>query len=149
MPEVINARQLIDIYDLQHCNNLRLGINWGPLHVRALNIASFIAALHDSGYVLGDIKPQNILVSNLALPSIIYTDSFQVKNPQNGKVHRCLVGSEGYIPPELIGKDISSIEQMEVHDRFRLGVIIYQLLFGGNSPFQGKWIGAGETPEIN
>ncbi|MFM6026615.1 MAG: hypothetical protein ACKPER_27480, partial [Dolichospermum sp.] len=28
-----------------------------------------------------------------------------------------------------------------------LGVIIYQLLFGGNSPFQGKWTGAGETPE--
>ncbi|MFM5892187.1 MAG: hypothetical protein ACKOQS_28495, partial [Dolichospermum sp.] len=41
------------------------------------------------------------------------------------------------------------IEQTEVHDRFRLGVIIYQLLFGGNSPFQGKWTGAGETPEPN
>ncbi|MFN6199653.1 MAG: GUN4 domain-containing protein, partial [Aphanizomenon sp.] len=36
-----------------------------------------------------------------------------------------------------------------VHDRFRLGVIIYQLLFGGNNPFQGKWTGAGETPDIN
>ncbi|MEH2177571.1 hypothetical protein [Nostoc sp.] len=26
---------------------------------------------------------------------------------------------------------------------------IYQLLFGGESPFAGKWIGAGETPETN
>ncbi|MHC5718011.1 MAG: WD40 repeat domain-containing protein [Nostoc sp.] len=28
-------------------------------------------------------------------------------------------------------------------------MIIYQLLFGGQSPFAGKWIGAGETPETN
>ncbi|QJB43342.1 hypothetical protein HGD76_02975 [Dolichospermum flos-aquae CCAP 1403/13F] len=52
-------------------------------------------------------------------------------------------------PPELIGKDFDSIEQTEVHDRFRLGVIIYQLLFGGNNPFQGKWTGTGEIPDIN
>ncbi|MBD2384723.1 protein kinase domain-containing protein [Cylindrospermum sp. FACHB-282] len=149
MPEVKNARQLIDIYNPQRCKRLKLGIHWRFLHITALNIASFIAALHDSGYVLGDIKPQNILVNNRALPSIIDTDSFQVKNPKNAKVYRCLVGSEGYTPPELIGKDISSIEQTELHDRFRLAVIIYQLLFGGNSPFQGKWTGAGETPEIN
>jgi serine/threonine protein kinase len=99
--------------------------------------------------VLGDIKPQNILVNNRALPSIIDTDSFQVINPKNGKVYHCLVGSEGYTPPELIGKDFDSIEQTEVHDRFRLGVIIYQLLFGGNNPFQGKWTGTGEIPDIN
>ncbi|BAY03882.1 hypothetical protein H6G54_23250 [Anabaena cylindrica FACHB-243] len=149
MPEVKNARQLIDIYNPQRCQKLKLGINWHFLHVTALNIASFIAAIHDSGYVLGDIKPQNILVNNRALPSVIDTDSFQVKNPKNGKVYRCLVGSDGYTPPELIGADIASIEQTEIHDRFRLAVIIYQLLFGGNSPFQGKWIGAGEPPEVN
>jgi DNA-binding helix-hairpin-helix protein with protein kinase domain len=95
MVEVRNARQLIGIYDPQHCNKLKLGINWRFLHVMALNIASFIAALHDSVYVLGDIKPQNILVNNRALPSIIYTDPFQVKNPQNRKIRRCLVGCQG------------------------------------------------------
>jgi hypothetical protein len=46
-----------------------------------------------------------------------------------------------------MGKDFDIIEQTEIHDRFRLGVIIYQLLFGGNNHFQGKWTGAGETPE--
>ncbi|MEH2440508.1 MAG: hypothetical protein V7K16_09440 [Nostoc sp.] len=73
----------------------------------------------------------------------------QVRNPKNNKVYRCLVGSEGFTPPELIDKDFSSIDQTEVHDRFRLAVIIYQLLFGGQTPFAGKWIGAGETPETN
>jgi WD40 repeat protein len=149
MPEIKNGKELIDVYNPRRRQTLKLEINWRFLHTTALNIVSIIEALHAAGYVLGDIKPQNILVNNRALPSIIDTDSFQVRNPTNGKVYRCLVGSQGYTPPELIGQDFSSIEQTEIHDRFRLGVIIYQLLFGGNSPFQGKWTGAGETPEPN
>ncbi|MFM6502446.1 MAG: protein kinase domain-containing protein [Dolichospermum sp.] len=149
MPEIKGGKELIDVYNPQRRKKLELEIDWRFLHTTALNIASIIAALHEAGYVLGDIKPQNILVNNRALPSIIDTDSFQIKNPRNSKVYRCLVGSEGYTPPELMGRDFDIIEQTEVHDRFRLGVIIYQLLFGGNSPFQGKWTGAGETPEPN
>ena len=149
MPEIKDGKELIDVYNPRRRQTLKLEIDWRFLHTTALNIVSIIEALHIAGYVLGDIKPQNILVNNRALPSIIDTDSFQVKNPNNGKVYRCLVGSEGYTPPELMGKDFDIIEQTEIHDRFRLGVIIYQLLFGGNSPFQGKWTGAGETPEPN
>ena len=149
MPEIKDGKELIDVYNPQRRKQLKLEIDWRFLHTTALNIVSIIEALHTAGYVLGDIKPQNILVNNRALPSIIDTDSFQVINPKNGKVYHCLVGSEGYTPPELIGKDFDSIEQTEVHDRFRLGVIIYQLLFGGNNPFQGKWTGAGEIPDIN
>jgi serine/threonine protein kinase len=149
MPEIKDGKELLDVYNPRRRQALKLQIDWRFLHTTALNIVSIIEALHAAGYVLGDIKPQNILVNNRALPSIIDTDSFQVKNPKNGKVYNCLVGSEGYTPPELIGKDFDSIEQTEIHDRFRLGVIIYQLLFGGNNPFQGKWTGAGETPDIN
>ncbi|MDB9376380.1 helix-hairpin-helix domain-containing protein, partial [Nodularia sphaerocarpa] len=149
MPEIKGAKELVDIYNPQRRKRLKLQVDWRFLHRTAQNIASIIAALHNSGYVLGDIKQQNILVNNQALPSIIDTDSFQVRHPQNGKVYRCLVGSEGYTPPELIGKDFSNIDQTEIHDRFRLAVIIYQLLFGGQSPFGGKWIGAGETPEMD
>ena len=149
MPEIKDGKELIDVYNPRRRQALKLEIDWRFLHTTALNIVSIIEALHAAGYVLGDIKPQNILVNNRALPSIIDTDSFQVINPKNGKVYNCLVGSEGYTPPELIGKDFDRIEQTEVHDRFRLGVIIYQLLFGGNNPFQGKWTGAGEIPDIN
>ena len=149
MPEIKDGKELLDVYNPRRRQALKLQIDWRFLHTTALNIVSIIEALHAAGYVLGDIKQQNILVNNRALPSIIDTDSFQVKNPKNGKVYNCLVGSEGYTPPELIGKDFDRIEQTEVHDRFRLGVIIYQLLFGGNNPFQGKWTGAGEIPDIN
>ncbi|MBC1223792.1 hypothetical protein GNF10_22505 [Nostoc sp. UCD121] len=35
------------------------------------------------------VKQQNIVVNDRALPSIIDTDSFQVRNPVNGKIYRC------------------------------------------------------------
>ncbi len=149
MPEIKGGKELINVYNPTLRKKLKLQIDWRFLHTTALNISSIIAALHEAGYVLGDINPKNILVNNRALPSIIDTDSFQVKNPKNGKVYRCLVGSEGYTPPELIAEDFSRIKQTEIHDRFRLAVIIYQLLFCGNSPFQGTWTGGGETPEVN
>ncbi|MEH1919070.1 protein kinase domain-containing protein [Nostoc sp.] len=149
MPEIKEAKQLIDVYNPKKRKALKLDVDWRFFHTTALNIASIIEAIHISGYVLGDIKPQNILVNDRALPSIIDTDSFQVRNPKNNKVYRCLVGSEGFTPPELIDKDFSSIDQTEVHDRFRLAVIIYQLLFGGQTPFAGKWTVTGETPETN
>ena len=149
MPEIKEAKELIDVYNPRQRKNFKLDVDWRFLHTTGLNIASIIEAIHISGYVLGDIKPQNILVNDRALPSIIDTDSFQVRNPGNGKIYRCSVGSDGFTPPELIGKDFDSTDQTEVHDRFRLAVIIYQLLFGGQTPFAGKWIGAGETPETN
>ncbi|MEH2159606.1 MAG: hypothetical protein V7K38_00810 [Nostoc sp.] len=149
MPEIKEAKELIDVYNPSKRKALKLDVDWRFLHTTALNIASIIEAIHISGYVLGDIKQQNILVNDRALPSIIDTDSFQVRNPVNGKIYRCPVGSPDYTPPELIDKDFSSIDQTEVHDRFRLGVIIYQLLLGGQTPFAGKWIGAGATPETN
>ncbi|MEH2223604.1 tetratricopeptide repeat protein [Nostoc sp.] len=149
MPEINEGKELIDVYNPLKRKALKLDVDWRFFHTTALNIASIIEAIHISGYVVGDIKPQNILVNDRALPSIIDTDSFQVRNPKNNKVYRCLVGSEGFTPPELIDKDFSSIDQTEVHDRFRLAVIIYQLLFGGQTPFAGKWTGTGDTPETN
>jgi serine/threonine protein kinase len=122
------------------------GFNWYYLHATALNTAWIIQAIHDKGYVLDDIKPQNILVSDRALVAVIDTDSFQVRDSQTGKVYRCTVGSEGFTPVELLGKDFSTTDQTEICDRFRLAVLIHYLLFGYD-PFSGQWIGLGESPE--
>jgi len=124
----------------------KLETNWYFLHVVARNIAAIIQAIHLKGYVLGDIKLENILVNNRALPTIIDTDSFQVSDPYSGKIYRCLVGSEGFTPAELIGVNIADVDQTEVHDRFRLGVVIYYLLFSG-PPFRGLWQGGGDSLE--
>ncbi|MBD2777611.1 tetratricopeptide repeat protein [Iningainema tapete] len=146
MPAITGSLELLNVYNSKRRMDLGLGVHWYFLHTVAQNIASIIQAIHAESYVIGDIKPQNILVNNRALPSIIDTDSFQVRHPHNGQVYRCLVGSDGFTPVELLGQDLSTVEQTEVHDCFRLAVIIYLLLFGEH-PFKGQWTGKGDSPE--
>jgi formylglycine-generating enzyme required for sulfatase activity len=146
MPKVVGSETLLKICTPIMRRKYKLETNWYFLHVVARNIAAIIEAIHVKGYVLGDIKLENILVNNRGLPTIIDTDSFQVSDPYSGKIYRCLVGSEGFTPAELIGVNIADVDQTEVHDRFRLGVVIYYLLFGG-PPFRGVWQGAGDSLE--
>lgn len=145
MPYIVGSVEIINTYNPQRRKKLGLGIDWKFLHATALNVASIVSAIHAKGYILGDIKPQNILVNNRALPSIIDVDSFQVRDPNSGTVYRCPVGSEGFTPPELLGKNLTDTDQTEIHDHFRLAVIVYLLLFGEH-PFKGKWTGPGEPP---
>ncbi|GBL11357.1 serine/threonine-protein kinase pkn1 [Microcystis aeruginosa Sj] len=146
MPEVVGSETLLKLCTPKLRRKYKLETNWYFLHVVARNIAAIIQAIHLKGYVLGDIKLENILVNNRALPTIIDTDSFQVSDPYSGKIYRCLVGSEGFTPAELIGVNIADVDQTEVHDRFRLGVVIYYLLFSG-PPFRGLWQGGGDSLE--
>ncbi|MBE9088772.1 SUMF1/EgtB/PvdO family nonheme iron enzyme [Microcystis aeruginosa LEGE 11464] len=146
MPEVVGSETLLKLCTPIMRRKYKLETNWYFLHVVARNIAAIIQAIHLKGYVLGDIKLENILVNNRALPTIIDTDSFQVSDPYSSKIYRCLVGSEGFTPAELIGVNIADVDQTEVHDRFRLGVVIYYLLFSG-PPFRGLWQGGGDSLE--
>jgi Flp pilus assembly protein TadD len=147
MPEIKQGRQLTEIYNPSLRKRLKLEVDWQFLHTTAYNFALLMESIHKAGYVIGDVKPENILVNPQALPSIIDTDSFQVRDPE-GHIYRCPVGSEGFTPPELIGKNFKEVDQTEVHDRFRLGVIAFTLLFG-YEPFKGVWKGGGEPPELN
>ena len=146
MPAVRQSRELPSIYNPRLRKRNAPGFNWYYLHATALNTAWIIQAIHAKGYVLGDIKPQNILVNDSALVAVIDTDSFQVRDLQTGQVYRCTVGSEGFTPVELLGKDFSVTDQTEIHDRFRLAVMIHYLLFGYH-PFSGEWTGSGESPD--
>lgn len=145
MPKVGDSVPLSTIYNPRLRSRKAPRFNWHYLHTTALNFSLAVQSLHREGYVIGDIKPQNILVNKNALISIIDTDSFQVRDPFTQTVYRCLVGSEGFTPAELLGKELADINQTEIHDRFRLGVIVYLLLFGDH-PFKGKWMARGESP---
>lgn len=146
MPAITNAKELIYSYNPSHRQKFVPRFNWYCLHAISLNVASIIQALHEKNYIVGDMKSQNILVNDRSLVSVIDTDSFQITDPNTGKVYRCPVGSEGFTPPELLGKDLSDLTQTRSHDRFRLAVIIHHLLFGYH-PFTGKWTGCGDSPE--
>ena len=123
---------------------------WDYLHVTAANVALIVKSLHAKNYVIGDIKPENLLVNNQAQVSIIDTDSFQIRDPLTGKIYRSPVSSSEFTPVESMGKVLKDSDRLEPHDRFALAVIIYLLLFGENPFSGGKWlVETGDPPRID
>lgn len=136
MPRVSGALQLNHIYNAKLRRRSAPGFTWYYLHVAAMNLASIMAALHEKGYVVGDLKTDNFLVTDRALVSIIDTDSFQIDTSKS--LFKCTVGSEGFIPPELIGVPLDSVERTIHQDAFGLGILIHLILLGYH-PFSGEF----------
>lgn len=94
-----------------------------------VNIAGGIFAIHQTKhYVLVDFKPQNVLITSDGQVSIIDLDSIQIQ--ANGQVFHAKYSTPEYAPKEGKGIDISKSVISETWDRFSLGVVFYQLIFG-------------------
>lgn len=147
MPRIRGMRPIIDFYNprtrRQHCPLF----NYQYLLRTARNLAAAFAALHASGYCVGDVNESNILVSDTALVTIVDTDSFQVRDPEQGIVYRCPVGKPEFTPPELQNKTFADCDRTFTHDLFGLAVLIFQLLMEGTHPFSGIFQGVGEPPQ--
>lgn len=148
MPEIKNGQTLINVYNPSLRDKKAPGFNWYYLHTTALNVVSVIQALHHRKYVVGDLKPENLLVNERGLVSIIDTDSFQIFDSRTGKVYYSPVASQEYTPPEMFGQDLQATNRSEEQDRFGLAVIIWLLLFGYH-PFSGKWLEKENQPSID
>jgi DNA-binding helix-hairpin-helix protein with protein kinase domain len=120
------------------------------LYRAARNLATAVASLHLSGYVVGDLNESNILVDPSAMVTLIDTDSFQVQAEERGRltVHHCPVGKLEYTPPELQGKPLHEVTRLPEHDNFALAVLIFQLLMEGSHPFRAQWLGSGDPPAL-
>lgn len=137
MPEIKNGEPLINIYNHQSRQQQFPHLDWLHLHIIAQNLASVVESIHHKQYVIGDIKPQNLLVPvDDIYVVIVDTDSFQIRCPDTGKVYICSVGTPEYTSPELFKENIQTIHRLKSHDLFGLGVILYQILFGEH-PFTG------------
>jgi serine/threonine protein kinase len=148
MPAIGNGETLINIYNPTFRQQIAPGLNWYYLHTTAINIASIVQALHAKQYVVGDLKPDNLLVTPNMYVSIIDTDSFQIVDTLTRKIYRCPVASGEYTPREMLGKNVQNVDRSKVQDHFGLAVIIWNLLFG-NHPFSGHWSGSGNRPNID
>ncbi len=146
MPYVSQGLPIFDFYNPLTRRQKCPLFNYSYLLRTARNLAIAFAALHDRGYVIGDVNESNILVTDSALITLVDTDSFQVTDRQQDKVYRCPVGKPEFTPPELQGEMFRDIDRAPEHDRFGLGVLIFQLLMEGIHPFAGKYIGKGEPP---
>ena len=146
MPRIRGMRPIIDFYNprtrRQHCPLF----SYKYLLRTARNLAAAFAALHNSGYCVGDVNESNILVSDTALVTVVDTDSFQVSDPDNNVVYRCPVGKPEFTPPELQNKTFAQCDRAIAHDLFGLAVLIFQLLMEGTHPYSGIYQGVGEPP---
>lgn len=124
------------------------GITWRHLVRGGRNLASIVAALHRSGYVVGDLNESNVLIDRRALVTILDCDSIQVSDPKTGEVHCCTVARPDFLAPELAGRDLASTVRNESADRFALAVMIFLLLREGVHPYAGVWRGRGEPPDL-
>lgn len=124
------------------------GITWRHLVRGGRNLAAVVAALHRSGYVVGDLNESNVLIDRRALVSILDCDSIQVPDPATGEVHHCAVARPDFLAPELAGKDLAATDRKESADRFALAVMVFLLLQEGVHPYAGVWRGRGEPPDV-
>jgi hypothetical protein len=122
--------------------------NYRYLVRTARNLCAAVQAVHQAGYVIGDLNESNVLVSDRALVTLVDADSFQVRDPETGVVYRSLVGKPEYTPPELQGCSFADVDRQPEHDAFALAVLIFKLLMEGFHPFDGVYRGRGEPPEM-
>lgn len=146
MPRAAGERALIEFYNPTARRQQCPLFNYLYLHRTARNLSSAVRAVHNRGYVIGDLNEMNILVTDTALVTLVDTDSFQVRDAQSHTVHRCPVGRPEFTPPELQGKTFRDLDRNPEHDLFGLGVLIFQLLMEGTHPFSGVYTGEGEPP---
>ncbi|MFZ2996034.1 protein kinase domain-containing protein [Sphingobium sp.] len=108
----------------------------------AANVARAVGEVHSSACVIGDLNSKGILVSTDARVALIDADSFQIA--AGGKAFPCLVGVREFTPPELQARSLTGIIRTKEHDHFGLAVTIFQLLFMGRHPYDGRQQGAGD-----
>jgi formylglycine-generating enzyme required for sulfatase activity len=148
MPRLTGMAPIIDFFHPRTRRSKCPLFNYLYLHRVGRNLAACFHALHEKGYVIGDVNESNILVKETAMVSLVDTDSFQIPDPDQGAVYRCPVGKPDYTPPELHGSPFDREDRCPEHDRFGLGVLLFQVLMEGTHPFAGVYRGRGEAPAI-
>lgn len=116
-------------------------------------LASSLHAIHtaETSYVVGNLNPDDILVTPTSRITIIAMDSIQVMETRNDKTirHPARTGKTGYMPPEWFHQRSTNAPLQPEHDLFALAVIIFQLLMHGHHPFDGQWQGPGNPPNLD
>jgi DNA-binding helix-hairpin-helix protein with protein kinase domain len=109
---------------------------WPTCIELALRIARLFANLHDDRQVVvGDVSPDNLIVSRIGTVALIDTDSMQFTDPYTGEFFLARHMTPGYTAPETLAAPPSALRPS--HDLFGLAVLVCQLLLEGDHPFEG------------
>jgi DNA-binding helix-hairpin-helix protein with protein kinase domain len=146
MPRIDKAHLIWEIYNPGVRREVYPHFHHGSLLRTARNLAVAIRAVHECGYVIGDLNESNVLVTSQTQVTLIDVDSFQT--PARDRLYRCRVGRPEYTPPELQGVAFADVDRLPQHDTFALAVLIFQLHMQGIHPFAGRGAGEGEPDSI-
>ena len=98
----------------------------------AVRLAEALAALHEAGYLHGDIKPSNIGFTANGLPKLL--DFGLSRGPHDAEVAG---GTLRYLSPEVLGGRTAG----EPDDIWSLCVVLYEMV-SGEHPFTGDGVDA-------
>lgn len=110
--------------------------HWGHAVGAAMNLCLAVAAVHQAGYVIGDVNEGNARVDDKMLITLIDTDSFQVRDPETKHLYPCRVQKVDYMPPEVLEAKAPIIERTAQQDQFALAILLFKLLMSGVHPFR-------------
>lgn len=91
-------------------------------------IALALDSAHKEGIIHRDIKPENIIISegNKTASLVDFGIALNSEDTRNLKKRGYIIGTPGYLAPEIIGGQ----DHSEASDYFSLGVTLYEVLSG-------------------
>ena len=96
--------------------------------------AEALAALDRAGWMHGDVKPGNLMISPAGHVTLMDLNFARRGEESGAAVDRCILGTFYYIAPELL----TSAMRADIRsDIYSLGVVFYEML-GGRRPFEAE-----------
>ncbi|HET7560260.1 MAG TPA: protein kinase [Limnochordia bacterium] len=143
MPRIDDAQPLDVAFNPSERRRRSVDFTWRQLTAAATELARAVESAHRAGYVIGDLNESNVLVRPDTTVCLVDCDSYQARDPGDGRLYRCEVAKVEYLPPEAQKQDLSQLERTPEHDLFALAVLIFQLLMEGRHPFANT-----ERPDV-
>jgi len=97
-------------------------------------VCSAVAYAHKQGVVHCDLKPANILIENTG--GVLVTDFGIARLTDAATATMVGAGTPAYMAPEQV-KGLDPVPQTDI---YALGVVLYEMLTGGERPFTGEQI---------
>ena len=93
----------------------------------ARNLALGFKAVHEAGYVIGDVNEKNVVVNRQNDITLVDCDSYSFTDPATGRTYSNNKGRAEFQAPEVQG---GYVDRTRNHDYFGLAILIFHLLTG-------------------
>ena len=153
MPRVASPSKLWKVFTETKIGTQNL--SGAKLLTIASRIAEIVAICHKAGFIIGDVNPNNFLISGTSLaPALIDCDSFQFKHKfKSGEeqTYTTNAGTLDYCAPALLARvdqnkgSFTNVRRTQEDDEFAIAVLIFQILMSGVHPFDTLTGPIGDT----